>query len=229
MKAQKRLNLATILFSIIAGGLLYIRITDYYQLSNLWVDHSDGHLKNYILSLWILVGALVLSDLVWFYLRPRDLSAKTWGGFVFLLVVVSGCVFQFTQAPDYKSYHETPYSISATTVERRVNAKSYDPYKDFPIYFYTKDDPDYKKVHNLIRQYSLEQRNDIPSIDLNTLEQKLGKKRYRIVLKNAKIHSRSAIFLKYYNDEGDKRRITFNHLQNSDNLAKALKFINNFG
>jgi len=225
MKVQRRLNIATVILSIIAGGLLYIRITDYYQLSNVWVDLPDASLKNYILRLWILVGTLILSDLVWFYLRSKDLDFKTWSGFGFLIVVLLGCILQFTQTPNYKSYHETPYAISATTVEKQINVKSFDPYKNFPIYFYRKTDSAYKSVRHQIRQFSLGQQNDIPSIDLSTLEKKLGKKRYTVVLKNAKINSNSAFFMKYYDDNGDARRITFNNLQDSKNLNKAFKFM----
>jgi len=227
MRTQRKLNIATIILSLIAGGLLYVKTTDYYQLSNIWVDHPDTYLKNYILILWILVGALILSDLIWFYLRSKDLDVKTWLNFGFLLVILGGCVFQFTQTPNYKSYYETPFSVSATSVEKQVNSKSYNPYKDFPIYFYRKTDSSYKSVHNLIRQFSLKKEYDFASIDMATLEKKLGKNRDNVVIKNAKITSNSAIFFKYYNNKSDARRITFNNLQNTKNLETALNFIDN--
>ncbi|AYM01828.1 hypothetical protein D8911_02040 [Levilactobacillus brevis] len=44
MRTQQKLNIATIILSLIAGGLLYVKITDYYQLSNIWVDQPDTYL-----------------------------------------------------------------------------------------------------------------------------------------------------------------------------------------
>ncbi|MFC6261327.1 hypothetical protein [Levilactobacillus fujinensis] len=227
MNTQRKLNIATVSFSLIAGILLSIKITDYYQLSKMWVDHPDAHLKNYILILWILVIILILNDLVWFYFRTKELNFKTWLNFSILVVTLSGYIFQFTQSPNYKSYHVTPYPISAVTVEKQVNSKSYNPYKDFPIYFYRKTDHSYKDVNHLIRLYSLEQSNDLPSINMATLEKELGKKRYDVVIKNAKINANNAFFVKYTDSNANSRRITFNNLQKSGNLNKALKFIDN--
>lgn len=227
MNTQRKLNIATVTLSVIAGILLYIKITDYYQLSKMWVDHPDAHLKNYILILWILVIILSLSDLVWFYFRTKELNFKAWLNFSILVLTLGGCIFQFTQSPNYKSYHVTPYPISAITVEKQVNSKSYNPYKDFPIYFYRRTDSSYKRVHHLVRQYSLEQSNDLPSIDMATLERKLGKKRYDLVIKNAKITSNNAFFVKYTDGNTNSRRITFNNLQKLGTLNKALQFIDN--
>lgn len=62
---------------------------------------------------------------------------------------------------------------------------------------------------------------------METLEKKLGKKRYNKVIKNANIKSNNALFFKYLDDDDDLRssRVTFNDLQKSKNLQKALSFI----
>lgn len=227
MRVQHNLNIVTVVLSLVTGFLLYIKIVDYYQLSNLWVDHPDARLKNYILLLWILVAVLILSVVMWFYFREKDLSFKTWIGFGILLAALGGSIFQFTHSPNYTSYYVTPFPIGAKVVEKAVNSKAYNPSKDAPIYFYRKSDNSYPKVRKLIRQYSLTEKNDFPCIDLATLKSKLGKKRYDTVIKNAKVNSNNAIFLKYYNSNDDVRRITFNNLQKSNNLNKALNFIDN--
>ncbi|WP_054699258.1 DUF4131 domain-containing protein [Secundilactobacillus odoratitofui] len=177
MKTQRKFDIITVVLSLVTGLLLYIKIVDYYQLSNLWVNHSDARLHHFILMLWLLVAGLILSILLWFYFRSKDAGTKPWIGFGILLVTLFGSFYQYTHAPNYQSYHETPYPISATAVEKRVNSKSYDLYNDGPIYFYRKNDHSYPKVRKLIRQYSLAQQNDLDCIDMATLKKSLGQKK----------------------------------------------------
>ncbi|MBU7560297.1 hypothetical protein, partial [Levilactobacillus brevis] len=71
MKIQRKINISMIVLSLLSVFLLYVRITDYYQLTNKWVEHYDDHLKNYILVLWILAAILILVDVVLVYLWQK--------------------------------------------------------------------------------------------------------------------------------------------------------------
>ncbi|MBU7566879.1 hypothetical protein LL936_11730 [Levilactobacillus brevis] len=224
MKIQRKINISMIVLSLLSVFLLYVRITDYYQLTNKWVEHYDDHLKNYILVLWILAAILILVDVVLVYLWQKDISKGIWFGYGSLVLVFVGCLFQFNQAPNYKSYHITPYPISAMAVEKEVNSKNY-KLSEQPIYFYRKTDSSYSKVRGQIRAYSLTQENDLPCIDMETLERELGKKRYNKVIKNADVKSNNALFFKYLNDDARSSRVTFNNLQKTTNLQEALRFI----
>lgn len=225
MKYQRLLNVVCTILILITLSLLYAKITGYYQLYNMWVEHTDDRLRNYILVLWILAIALILSSLCLLHLHNKDLSYKTWLAFGILLITFSGSVFQVTQTPNFQSYHITPYAISATTVEKHVNKKKYNINNDSPIYFYRKSDATHKKVMLQIRHYSLKARNDLPCIDLATLRKSIGKRRYEIVLKNANIKSNNALFIKYYDEKANDNRITFNNLQDPFKLKNALNFI----
>lgn len=145
MKIQRRINVFMMVLSLLSAFLLYVRITDYYQLTNKWVEHYDNYLRNYILVLWILALLLILADVGLVYLWRKDIDKGMWLGYGSLVLVSVGCLFQFNQTPNYKSYHITPYPISATAVEKEVNSKKYRLIEQ-PIYFYRKTDAAYPKV-----------------------------------------------------------------------------------
>ncbi|WP_260157874.1 hypothetical protein [Levilactobacillus brevis] len=224
MRTQEKVTILMAVVSFITGVLLYVRITDYYQAADLWVEHFDSYLKTYIWVLWLLVGLLVLVDAVFLYLRYKEWDIGIWLGLGSVLIIFALGLVQFIRVPNYRDYHVTPYLISATAVEKQINQKTF-TFDDRPIYFCRKTDPFYLQVKRKIRQYSLEQRNDIAYIDMKKMRRVLGEKRYLIVIRRAKVKSNNAIVYTYKGSQGHSKIVTFNNIQEPHRLKSALNFI----
>lgn len=143
VRTQTKINFVEGLTGAVLLILLYMRINNYYQLTHRWVTTYTSQLRFYILSLWILVGLMVIFMVIFFVYSDRSQPQKNWGLAVALLIVGAGVVFQFLNQPDYTKQHVTPIPLSVNQVMKKVYAKKYSSYED-GFYFYNPDSKYYK-------------------------------------------------------------------------------------
>jgi len=203
--------------------LLYMRITNYYQLTRRRVTTYSMGLHFYIVSLWILSVLVVAIMVLFFFYGNRSYSAKHIMLAGALLIVGLGVVFQFINQPDYTKNHVTPIPISATKAVQEIQKKRYSSY-DTEIYFYNSDSKHYPKVRKEIRRYSLSAQEDFYSIDLKNIRTKLGSKKYLAFIKKTGIKSQNVMVITYREDGHNKIK-TFNKLENRHALLQFVNYI----
>lgn len=224
VRTQTKINFVEGLTGAVLLILLYMRINNYYQLTHRWVTTYTSQLRFYILSLWILVGLMVIFMVIFFVYSDRSQPQKNWGLAVALLIVGAGVVFQFLNQPDYTKQHVTPIPLSVNQFMKKVYAKKYSSYED-GFYFYNPDSKYYKQTRKEVRRYSLSSQTDLYCANLKSLRRKLGSKRYQALITKLKIKSGNAIVFTYREDGKNKVKV-FNRLQDRQVLLRFVHYLN---